>query len=235
MPYREYKGNIFAADAQTLVNTVNCVGVMGKGVALEFRRRFPRAFEDYKRKCDAKLLRPGQILPYRKERPWILHFAVKDDWRHPSRLEWVESCLTKFVENYRRLEISSVAMPWIGAMNGGLPWKEVHSLIRSYLRNLADIRVDVIEFDPTAPDPLFDHLKEVIQTTDIDEFSRQARISTSAVVRIKRAVVTMRARSMSEVAERGELGTKSTDQLYAALEHWRKQLEWRAQQPLFES
>src|SRR5438094_1301502 len=103
MPYREYKGNLFASQAQCLVNTVNCVGVMGKGVALEFRRRFPRMFEEYRRACEAKTLRPGQILPYTKEKPWILNFAVKDDWRYPSKLEWVEGWLHKFVVNYHRL------------------------------------------------------------------------------------------------------------------------------------
>lgn len=68
MPYREYKGNLFASRAQCLVNTVNCVGVMGKGVALEFRRRFPSMFQEYRRICEAGTLRPGQILPYRKWR-----------------------------------------------------------------------------------------------------------------------------------------------------------------------
>ncbi len=125
--------------AQCLVNTVNCVGVMGKGVALEFRRRFPAMFEEYHRICDAGTLRPGQILPYRKGQPWILNFAVKDDWKHPSKIEWVESCLNKFVASYRKLEIRSVAMPWLGAMNGRLEWNQVHSLIHSYLSAVGEV------------------------------------------------------------------------------------------------
>ena len=144
MPYREYRGNLFASRAKCLVNTVNCVGVMGKGVALEFRRRFPAMFEDYKRTCKAGELRPGQILPYRKGHPWVLNFAVKDDWKHPSKLEWVESCLAKFVARYRRLGIDSVALPWLGAMNGRLEWESVHSLICAYLSNLDDLNVEVV-------------------------------------------------------------------------------------------
>src|SRR5438876_270663 len=97
MPLKEYKGNLFNSSAQTLVNTVNCVGIMGKGVALEFRRRFPEMFETYRQMCEQGLVKPGQILPYKKGSPWILNFAVKNDWKHPSRMEWVESCLERFV------------------------------------------------------------------------------------------------------------------------------------------
>src|SRR5437588_12069599 len=111
MPLVELKGNLFNSTAQTLVNTVNCVGVMGKGIALEFRLRFPEMFETYRKVCEDRKLRPGQILPYRKAHPWILNFAVKDDWKHPSRLEWVEACLERFAANYRQLGITSVAFP----------------------------------------------------------------------------------------------------------------------------
>lgn len=121
MTFVERKGNLFNSTAQTLVNTVNCVGIMGKGVALEFRLRFPDMFEAYRKVCERGTLHPGQVLPYRKGSPWVLNFAVKNDWKHPSRLEWVKECLERFVENYRWLGITSVAFPWIGAMNGGLP------------------------------------------------------------------------------------------------------------------
>jgi O-acetyl-ADP-ribose deacetylase (regulator of RNase III) len=114
---------------------------MGKGVALEFRRRFPEMFEEYKKTCASGLLRPGQILPYTKQRPWILNFAVKDDWRYPSKMEWVDSCLRKFAKNYRRLRIHSIAMPWIGAMNGRLPWEDVHAVIRRHLEHLEDVDI----------------------------------------------------------------------------------------------
>src|SRR5262249_11033673 len=155
MPLVELKGNLFNSTAQTIVNTVNCVGVMGKGVALEFRRRFPDMFEAYRKVCEDRKLRPGQILPYQVGQPWILNLGVKDDWKHPSRLAWVEACLEEFVANYHQLGITSVAFPWIGAMNGGLPWEKVHNLMRSYLRPLQDIDIEIIEFDPDVPDPLF--------------------------------------------------------------------------------
>ena len=218
MSYREYKGNLFASNAQALVNTVNCVGVMGKGVALEFRRRFPQMFEEYRQICDARMLRPGQIWPYRKGKPWVLNFAVKDDWKHPSRLEWVESCLQKFADSYRKLGIRSVAMPWIGAMNGRLPWEQVHAMMRDYLRNLPDVDIEVVEFDPAAKDPLFETLRHTVDSMSVDEFKRRADVTESAATTIVSAVNRGRARSLAEVCSLEGLGKKSVDNLYLFLD-----------------
>lgn len=82
--YRE-KGNIFNSKAMAVVNTVNCVGAMGKGIALDFKLRFPEMFKEYQRICFQHLLKPGQILPYTKSRPIILNFAIKDDWKTHQR------------------------------------------------------------------------------------------------------------------------------------------------------
>lgn len=217
MPYREYKGNLFASQAQCLVNTVNCVGVMGKGVALEFRRRFPTMFEEYRRICESGRLRPGQILPYRKGQPWVLNFAVKDDWKHPSRIEWVESCLTKFVANYRKLDIRSVAMPWLGAMNGRLEWDEVHSLIRSYLGELPDISIELVEFDLHARDPLFDELLSEAERSTSEDFRRHADLTESAATLILSAVKNRRVNSLAEICTLEGLGKKTIENLYSFL------------------
>ncbi|MFA5192445.1 MAG: macro domain-containing protein [Verrucomicrobiia bacterium] len=217
MAYREYKGNLFASQAQCLVNTVNCVGVMGKGVALEFRHRFPKMFEEYRHICETGMLRPGQIWPYRKEQPWVLNFAVKDDWKHPSRIEWVESCLRKFVANYRNLGIRSVAMPWLGAMNGRLEWGQVHTLIRSCLSNLSDVSVELVEFDPHKPDPLFERLFSEAQHSTTEDFRRQANLTEPAAVLILSAVRDQRVNSLSEVCSLEGLGKKTIDNLYSFL------------------
>jgi O-acetyl-ADP-ribose deacetylase (regulator of RNase III) len=190
---------------------------MGKGVALEFRRRFPRMFEEYRRICEAGRLRPGQIWPYRKGRPWILNFAVKDDWKHPSRIEWVESCLTKFVANYSKFEIRSVAMPWLGAMNGRLEWEQVHSLIRSYLHDLPDISVELVEFDPHAPDALFEGLLSEAEHITSDEFRRHADLTESAAALVLSAVRSGRVNSLAEICELEGLGKKTIDNLYSFL------------------
>ena len=162
MSYIEKKGNIFNSKAMTIVNTVNCVGAMRKGIALEYKLRFPEMFKEYQRICFQNKLRPGQILPYRKTSPWILNFAIKDDWKDPSKEEWIEETLSKFRNTYKQLGITSIAFPWMGAMNGGIPLETIKSITRKYLENLDDIDIEVYEFDSTVSDPLFEQLKLII-------------------------------------------------------------------------
>ena len=168
MAYKEIKGNIFNSKAMAVVNTVNCVGAMGKGIALDFKLRFPEMFKEYQKICFHRMLKPGQILPYTKTKPIIMNFAIKDDWKDPSKVEWIEETLQKFVDNYHNLGISSVAFPWMGAMNGGIPLETIKSLTRKYLSVLEDIDIEVYDFDPDVPCVLYDTLKEIV---DKNEFS----------------------------------------------------------------
>ena len=162
MAYKEVSGNIFNTKAMAVVNTVNCVGAMGKGIALDFKLRFPEMFKEYQRICFQRLLKPGQILPYKKSSPIILNFAIKDDWKEPSKIEWIEETLKKFVDNYKKLGITSVAFPWMGAMNGGLPIEVIKELTRKYLSSLDDIDIEVYDFDPNVPCELYRSLQEIV-------------------------------------------------------------------------
>lgn len=162
MAYKEIKGNIFNSKAMAVVNTVNCVGAMGKGIALDFKLRFPEMFKEYQKICFRRMLKPGQILPYTKTKPIILNFAIKDDWKDPSKIEWIEQTLQKFVDNYHSMGLRSVAFPWMGAMNGGLPFEVIQQLTRKYLSKLDDIEIEVYEFDPDVPCTLFISLKKIV-------------------------------------------------------------------------
>ena len=161
MAYLETKGNIFNSKAMAIVNTVNCVGAMGKGIALDFKLRYPEMFKEYQKICFRRMLKPGQILPYTKSSPIILNFAIKDDWKDPSKLEWIEETLQKFVDNYKKLGITSIAFPWMGAMNGGLPIEKIKQLTRKYLSNLDDIEIEVYDFDPNVPCELYKTLENI--------------------------------------------------------------------------
>lgn len=164
----------------------------------------------YRKVGEDRKLRPGQILPYRKGQPWILNLAVKDDWKHTPRLEWVEACLEQFAASYRQLGITSVAFPWIWAMNGGLPWDKVHALVRSYLRPLEDIDVEVIEFDPDAPDPLFVRLCQSVQSQDASVFARQIGITQRAAALVYQAVREAEVPSLVRLGEFPALGNNNT-------------------------
>lgn len=130
-------GDLFASEAQTLVNTVNCVGVMGKGVALEFKKRFPRLFEDYVNRCERKQVRLGEPYMYRgADEKLVLNFPTKGHWRSPSRLADIESGLDYFVAHYAEWNITSIAFPPLGCGNGGLEWAEVGPLVYDKLHHL---------------------------------------------------------------------------------------------------
>ncbi|WP_083191333.1 macro domain-containing protein [Salipiger sp. CCB-MM3] len=127
------RSDIFTSDAQTLVNTVNCVGVMGKGIAKEFKKREPEMFLAYKEICDKKLLTPGKLWLWRQSVPWILNFPTKNHWKGPSKIEWIEAGLDKFAGTFREKGITSISFPRLGCGNGGLDWETVRPVMEHYL------------------------------------------------------------------------------------------------------
>ena len=139
-------GDLFTSRAQTLVNTVNCVGVMGKGVAELFKKRFPAMFEDYGSRTDRKAVRLGEPYLYRDPSGTrIVNFPTKDHWRSPSRLADIESGLDYLAAHIAEWEITSLALPPLGCGNGGLEWSEVGPLIWSKLHGLP---IDVEVYAP---------------------------------------------------------------------------------------
>lgn len=161
------KGNIFNSKAQTIVNTVNCVGVMGKGIALVFKLRYPNMFDIYKDHCRAKLIGIGKLWLYKGEEndPWVLNFPTKFHWKYPSKIEYVEQGLEKFVATYKEKGITSIAFPMLGTNNGGLDKSIVLPLMERYLSQ-CDIPVEIYDYDPAAADDLFEHFKETWLSID---------------------------------------------------------------------
>lgn len=136
-------GDLFASEAQTLVNTVNCVGIMGKGIALEFKKRFPEMFRDYAKRCAAGQVRLGRPYLYKQlVGPWILNFPTKDHWRSLSRLEDIVAGLEHLEAHVREWGITSLAVPPLGCGNGQLEWRVVGPTLYRHLGEL-DIPVDL--------------------------------------------------------------------------------------------
>jgi O-acetyl-ADP-ribose deacetylase (regulator of RNase III) len=155
------KGNIFNTKKQTVVNTVNCVGVMGKGIALVYKLRYPKMFDLYQEYCEKKMITIGKLWLYNKEEnvPWVLNFPTKYHWKYPSKMEYIEKGLKKFVETYKEKGIMSIAFPLLGTHNGGLEKTEILTLMTKYL-NQCDIPIEIYEYDPLASDDLFESFKE---------------------------------------------------------------------------
>lgn len=154
------KGDMFAEPVEALVNTVNCVGVMGKGVALEAKQRWPENYRAYKALCDARGLRPGQMFVFDAKRlfgaegpRYIINFPTKDHWRGKSKLSYVSEGLDALVASIEKYKISSVALPPLGCGNGGLDWNDVRELIVDKLSALKDTSIVVFSPRDAADEP----------------------------------------------------------------------------------
>jgi len=143
------KGDILQAEAEALVNTVNCVGVMGRGIALQFKKAYPGNFKEYKTACDRKELKPGQMLVHCTNRlmmpRYIINFPTKRHWRGASRLEDISSGLKALASEVRELNIRSIAIPPLGCGLGGLEWSVVRPMIEEIFNELPNVKVLVFE------------------------------------------------------------------------------------------
>jgi len=162
-------GNLFDSSQKTLVNTVNCVGVMGKGIALEFKNKYPQMFKEYVQLCHNGEIVPGK--PYYFSDicgASVLNFPTKDDWRSPSKLSYIIDGLNWFRQNYEKYGITSIAFPPLGCGNGGLTWSVVGPIMYSLL---SDLPIDIEVYAPygTAPVQLsIEYLKKNIQKQPTD-------------------------------------------------------------------
>ena len=144
------KGNILDTDAEAVVNTVNVQGYMGKGLALEFKKRFPSNFAAYEAACHRGEVVVGRMFVTERMDMfgprWLVNFPTKREWRNPSRVEWVRSGLTDLREVISSRGIRSIAIPPLGCGNGGLDWRVVRPIIVEALDGLPGCTVSL--FDP---------------------------------------------------------------------------------------
>ena len=151
------EGDLFTSPAQTIVNTVNTVGVMGKGIALEFKKRYPSMFETYKLACEKKRLKTGKLMLCYEADHLVLIFPTKENWRNPSRLEYIEQGLIKFTNMYAESGITSIAFPRLGCGNGELSWDEVRLLMEKYLK---DLPIDIYIYISPIKDDIPEHKEQ---------------------------------------------------------------------------
>lgn len=150
----EFKtGNIFESDAEDLVNTVNCVGVMGRGIALQFKNKYPENFKAYQQACKQELLKPGKMFVFETEQivlpKWIVNFPTKRHWRGKNRIEDIESGLIDLANFIQEKNIHFIAIPPLGASLGGLDWNEVRLRIEKALSHIENVSIVACETNGT--------------------------------------------------------------------------------------
>lgn len=140
--------NIFAMTVEAIVNPVNCFGVMGKGLALEFKNRFPDYFDDYKFKCDYDKINLGSINVYRNakyESPkFIISFPTKNHWRDYSNINDIANGLKDLANTIKALNIESIAIPALGCGLGGLQWEKVNKVMVDELQHLTNVQIFIL-------------------------------------------------------------------------------------------
>jgi O-acetyl-ADP-ribose deacetylase (regulator of RNase III) len=144
-----YRGDLLTAQAEALVNTVNCVGIMGRGIALQMKNAFPDNFREYAAACRRHEVEPGRMFVHETGQlgnpRWIINFPTKRHWRGKSRIEDIEAGLVALVAEVRARDIHSIALPPLGCGLGGLDWADVRPLIERAFANLPEVNVVVFE------------------------------------------------------------------------------------------
>lgn len=167
------EGNLLESPAQVLTNTVNCVGAMGAGIALEFKNRFPAMYEDYQKRCAAKSVAIGRPYLWEDESHQILNFPTKLHWKNPSELSYIEAGLKYLAEHHDEMGISSIAMPALGCGLGGLNWNDVLPLVEKHLGPIATLDVFIYKPKSAASKTSPSESEKSSSSTDSDSAAAQ--------------------------------------------------------------
>ena len=216
---RIIKGNIFTSDCQTLVNTVNCVGVMGAGVALEFKLRYPEMFGLYVEHCRSGELgigKPWLYKPKEREKKWILNFPTKKDWKHPSKETYLHQGLKSFVETYESQGIESIAFPILGAQNGRIPESDSVGIMASYLYK-CDIDIEIYRYDPDAKDDLYEEFKQQFESRIDQEIASETGLRLNHISVLRQALRRPDIKTISQLASQRGIGGKTLEKVFTRL------------------
>lgn len=192
-------GNIFRTEHQTIVNTVNCFGIMGAGLALECKYRYPEMFIRYKEMCDKKLLDIGKLYLFKTNQKWILNFPTKHHWKYDTKPEYLEKGLQKFKETYKERGITSVAFPLLGAQNGGLTKEQSLHLLEKYLIDI-EIPIEIYHFDADASDDLFYKFSNAFHIQSNLELRKVSLLKEDKIKKIKDILENEGLKNMGQLA-----------------------------------
>lgn len=197
------EGTVFNAGTQAVVNTVNCTGVMGAGIALEFMLRYPEMFEDYESKCKDKRIITGKVDYFKNgDGSIIINFPTKWHFKYPSKLVWIEQGLQDFAKTYSQKGITSVAFPKLGTSNGGLNWSEVKVLMEKYLSNL-DVDVYICLDNKKDAEGIEKTMLDKFNSTSIEQISSLVKLNSKQRENIQKHIPYNRFWKISETESVG--------------------------------
>lgn len=190
---------------------------MGAGIAFEFKLRNPDMFNKYKTHCDNKLIAIGKLWVYQQNASEfgssytkILNFPTKQHWKYPSKEEYLEKGLQKFLETYQEKKIESIAFPMLGADRGGLSPKRCLSIMTYYLEQ-CQIPVEIWQFDPSAKDDLYDHFKLLMMAMGEEEIKAKSKLRSDAIKKLKNGLQQENINSLSGLLRLKGIGEKTIE------------------------
>lgn len=207
-------GNIFNSPCQTIVNTVNCVGIMGAGIALECRLRYPDMYTQYVKLCSDRALDIGKLWLYKGCDRWILNFPTKKHWKFPSKEIYLRQGLEKFVQSHTEKQILSVAFPLLGAQHGGLDPEQSLGLMQHYLGR-CEIPIEIYKYDPTAADDVYDSFKTMLRSKSVDELKRATGLRSNYIGLLKEAVELPNIHQLNQLGAVKGIGDKTLEAAFA--------------------
>ena len=223
------KGNIFTTNCHTIVNTVNCVGIMGAGIAYEFKLRFPDMFEKYQQFCASDSIDIGKLWIYKLKKDdneyyeYILNFPTKRHWKHPTEIKYLEQGLQKFIDTYKQKKILSIAFPLLGASKGGLSESVSIEIMKKYLDKI-DIPVEIWYFDSNAEDDIYEEFKEKFLNLDIDTIKEQSKLRIDLINKIKIALTRDDINSLSGLLKVKGIGNASLEKSFKFIKNYKNEI-----------
>ena len=199
--------------------TVNCEGVMGAGIALEGKLRWPAMYERYVERCLKNEIRPGVLNWWESDltEDRVLCFPTKASWKQPSQIDFIKKGLDTFIDEYADKGVTSIAMPHLGCSLGGLTWEEVRPLIVEKLDSLEGLEVELWEFDQQAEDPWYQELADLLENYSSDEVGRRLGLNKRAINALVSAAMMPYVRNLSALQSAAGIGEKTLEKVYEYL------------------
>ena len=194
---------------------------MGAGIAFEFRLRYPDMYEKYRRLCQLGQIQTGKLWLYKASDRMILNFPTKQDWKHPSKIEYLQQGLEKFVGAYRDKQINSIAFPLLGADKGGISTEVSLEIMHRYLSKCGDdIDIEIWRFDPTASDDRYEHFYQTMTKLDDETVAKETKIRKDIILKIRDALANPKINSMSGLLRVRGIGDKTVEKLFRFTENY---------------
>ncbi len=209
-------GNIFSSSAKSIVITVNCEGVMGAGIALDAKNRWPEIYDLYSKRCELNGFHVGEIMWADSVSKIVALFPSKKLWRAPSKLSYISDGLDTLRTDIDQMSITSIALPHLGCSNGGLTWSEVKPLIVEKLSRIDGLLVELWKFEQNFVDQDFKKFREVFLSLNPTDASSWVRFSKNAEQFLRQVLSDSDLTNFIQLAEVKGIGKKTLEKIYKA-------------------